>query len=152
VADFLLIANQTDDSNGRLLQAFEVASRRLEAKLWGLYENTPHRKSLVPGDKAIIYLAGNGRLGKHFIATTSIHAITEDRKIFSKALSSLSTPPIAAIQFGDIHFFMKPVSIKAIKDKLEFISQNTTKWGCVLQRGVKSISTKDALTIVGHSE
>ena len=151
MADFLLIANQTDDATGKLFQAFDVATRRLEAKLWGLYENTPHRKNIAPGDRVIIYLAGNGFLGKHFIATTSIHTITEDKKIFSKTLSSLSTPPIAAILFGDIHFFAKPVSIKEIKYKLEFVPQNTTKWGCVLQRGAKSISSKDFLTIVSHS-
>lgn len=145
---FLFIANQQDDTHGKTISAFDVAKSRLELTMWGLYENTPHRKIIAVGDTILIYIAGTGKLGMHFIATASVKKIVENKKEFERALFNLTTPLVSAAALENIHFFETPVSIKKIKHNLDFIPQKTNKWGCVLQRGVKKISEKDFSTIV----
>lgn len=147
--NYLLIANNTYDFSGKVYSSLEIANYRLDLGYWGLYEHTPHRKILAEGDKVIVYLAGSGTLGKHFLAQATIKQVTEDRKVLGKLVGD---PPIAAIEIVDINRFAKPVLITSIKEKLRFIPQGTPKWGGVLQRGVKRISQEDFETILMSSK
>lgn len=147
--NFLLIANAGDDNEGKPLDAIEIARARLNLKLWGLYENTPHRKTVQQGDKVIIYIAGTGKFGKHFVATAQVGMVLNDKKLFMTLVNSYN-PPFSALQLVNIAWFNDPLPIISVKTALDFIPQNTSKWGCVLQRGVKKISQKDFETILDN--
>lgn len=146
---YLLIVNDCWDDKGKKVTAREVAIHRLERGLWNLYANTPHRKYIEAGDQVIIYLAGQSREGKTFLASAVVKGITDDYK----SLKGLyGDPPIAAIMLGDINMFQTCPKISEIKDELDFVPKNNPKWGCVMQRGLKVISEEDYRRIIAAAE
>lgn len=146
---YLLIVNNTWKEDGSPISAEVVALRRLERGLWNLYENTPHRKNIVEGDKVIIYLAGSGPHGKSFAGKAVIDGISAD----CKSLKDLyGDPPVAALKLREIILFPNFPPIAQIKDELDFVPKNSPKWGCVMQRGLKRISDKDFNTIIAFVE
>jgi len=146
---FLLVANKSEGVSGEPVEAYQVAMRRLKSKTWGMYANTPHRKVVSVNDKVVIYVAGSGYLGKHFIASADIVKVVEGKNVKNDLW--LETPQVATLELGCIKYFDVPVSIKEVKDCLDFIPKNTSKWGCVLQRGLKRIKQSDFNTIIRFS-
>ena len=55
---FLLMSGAAHDLFGKRLKAFEVATTRLEAGLWPIFERTPNRRALRAGDLCLVYLTG----------------------------------------------------------------------------------------------
>lgn len=139
---FLLIASQAESIDGEQISSLEMARRRLTAKEWGLWANTPHRNELKPEDIFIVYVTGAN--GKQFVATAMAKEIQKDPKQYLADGDALTDPPVAVVKLDDIRWFNEPVPIAALKEKLQFIPQGTAKWGCVLQRGVKKIKPTDA--------
>lgn len=143
---FLLIASASEDLNGASISALEMANRRLGAKSWGLWANTPHKKEIAPEDILLVYIAGVN--GRKFIATAKAEMVRFGDQPYVGDGNALTDPPCAVIKLKDIRRFDAPIFISEIKDELEFIPKNVARWGCVLQRGVKRISSKDASTIL----
>ncbi|MEN9902685.1 MAG: hypothetical protein RL651_1349 [Pseudomonadota bacterium] len=143
---FLLIASPSEDIDGLSISAIEMATRRLNSKSWGLWANTPHKKEIAPGDMLIVYVAG--AKGKKFIATTTASEVNFSGKAYLGDGNALTYPPCVVLRLKNTNYFENPLEISGIKGKLDFIPQNVIRWGCVLQRGVKRISAKDARTIL----
>lgn len=147
---FLLIASPSEDLDGTNVSALEMANRRLASKTWGLWTNTPHKKEIAPDDLFLIYIAGPK--GKQFIATAHASKVTFGKHPYIGDGNALTDPPCAIIELENIKHFDHPVTMAAIKDKLDFIPKNVIRWGCVLQRGVKRISPSDADKILNEAK
>lgn len=152
---FLLITNRAEKIDGSWESAFNMANRRLNSHVWELYENTPHKKELKTGDLVIVYLAGPEKGAMSFIGQAEILKIDNSPRAcfdFERAnQDTLTAPPVAIITLHQIKFYKTPIKIHEIKDSLDFIPKTTNKWGCVLQRGVKKLSAKDAHKISSWS-
>lgn len=144
---FLLIASPTETFNGKIIPAEEMARRRLDAGMWGLYKNTPHKKHIKPGDELIIYLAGI-KGGMRFIAAATAGEINFKVRKYEVDGDALTNVPTAVLEVQDIRVFSRDVAIHDIKERLGFIPKGTNRWGCVLQRGAKQLTTEDASLII----
>lgn len=144
---FLLIASPSESIDGTRIPAEAMAMRRIEAGYWGLYENTPYKKKIQPGDTLIVYLAGYG--GRRFFASAEAGSIEfNPPRGFCVDGDALTDPPAAVISLVSTRIFSPSLPIIKIKEMLEFIPKGISKWGCVLQRGVKLVSDADASLIL----
>ncbi len=143
---YLLIASPSENTQGERVSALDLAERRLSAKKWGLWAHTPHQKEIQTGDLCIIYLAGTG--AKQFVACARVVNVLRSTTMNHIDGDALTDFPSTVLHLNDVQWFKHPISIANIKDKLDFIPKNVVRWGCVLQRGVKKISPKDASTIL----
>lgn len=143
---YLLIASPSEDSEGNIVSALELAKRRLDAKMWGLWSHTPHQKEIQAGDLCIVYLAG--AKGKQFVAYAHAEKVQPTSSKSHIDGNALTDFPSTVLHLRHVHWFEKPISISNLKDQLDFIPKHVIRWGCVLQRGVKRISSQDATTIL----
>lgn len=149
MAAFLLIASPAESVEGHRISSEAMARRRIEAGLWGLYANTPHKTEIREGDTLIVYLAGYG--GMRFLATAYAGAVDFRARNFRADGDALTDPPAAVLSLVSPHLFSSPLPMARVKDRLEFIPKGNPKWGCVLQRGVKRISDADASLILSEA-
>ena len=145
---FLLIVNRAENLDGGWIPALEMSRRRLDAGLWGLYANTPHRKQMAVGDEMIVYLAGPDDGAQSLVARATAGQVTAHGKGYLADGDALTDPPVAVLEMSGVAWLDQPVRITAIKDHLGFIPKGTNKWGCVMQRGVKRVSAEDAAKIL----
>ena len=150
---FLLIVSRAEGLDGKWVPAKEMASRRLEAKQWGLYSNTRCRREIAVGDEIIVYLAGTGLDTRHFVAKAVIAIINRTVKEYKGDGGDVLTDrPTSILELEHIEWFKNPVSIYSIKEKLNFIPKNNPKWGCVLQGGARKITQTDRDLIVSSQK
>lgn len=146
---FLLIAAKAESCDGLYISAETLAARRLRAGRWGLYAKTPHKSELRTGDQLIVYLAGEGE--RRFVASATVSEVDFKDQSNDADGDALTDLPVAILKLREVRNFKNHVSIIDIKDRLDFIPKSTTKWGCVLQRGLKRLSEADANTIMEAS-
>ena len=107
------------------------------------------------GDRVLIYLAGLEKEAKHFVAAATISGIDASARACqgykADGPDALAEPPVAVLSLADVRWFVAPVPVGLVKDKLDFVPKGTNKWGCVLQRGAKRIGEPDAERILGWS-
>lgn len=143
---FILIASKAYSRDDGWIASEEMARRRLEAGQWGLYENTPHKSAIAPGDVLLIYIAGAGRM--KFIASAEAGDVDFQARNYQADGDALTNPPAAVLHLENTNAFPKPLPISELRDKLDFIPKNTARWGAVLQRGAKKISASDAEVVL----
>lgn len=146
---YLLVANSVDAMSGGRIPADVIVRRRLSAGQWPLYKNTPHQKEMQIGEQVIIYLAGPKQM--KFAAHARISGFISAKSFSADGDDALTDPPVQAVLLSEAEWFSNPVSIRDIMEKLDFVPKNTIKWGCVLQRGAKKISSKDTKTILSKA-
>ena len=143
---YLLIASRAESINGGYVAAREIVRRRLEALQWPLFKNTPHQGKLVKGDRLIVYVAGEK--DRCFVASASVVSLTNGRDYDADGPEALTNAPFQTLNIDQVCWFAERVPISAIRNLLDFVPKGTNKWGCVLQRGLKAISPKDAALIL----
>jgi hypothetical protein len=143
---YILVASRAYSIDDEWIGSEEMARRRLEARQWGLYENTPHKSEISPGDTLLIYIAGARRM--QFIASAEAGDVDFAAKSYEADGDALTNPPAAVLHLRSTNTFSQPLPISEIKDDLDFVPKNNPKWGAVLQRGAKKISATDAKVIL----
>lgn len=143
---FLLVVSAAESINGKAISAEEMALRRLNAGMWALYKNTPHKREIQPGDELIIYLAG--RNGMRFIAAATAGEVNFRVKKYDADGDVLIGTPDAVLEVQNVRPFKQDVAIHEVKERLCFIPKGTKSWGCVLQRGAKRLTHEDATLIL----
>lgn len=145
---FLLVVNRCEQFDGSFDSAITMARRRLDAGKWALYANTPHKTEMKAGDRVLIYLAGNDKEAKHFVASATISGVDASpgacKRYEADGPHALVEPPVAVLSISEARWLSIPVPVAAVKDELDFVPKGTNKWGCVLQRGAKRIKESDA--------
>lgn len=140
---FILVTSGADKVDGGRMYAAEIAQRRITACKWPLYKNTPHRKEVLPGDRFVIYLAGQGPESQHFVASATMQGVTTGNGYDADGQDVIITPPESVLILSDVFRFTKLIPIRLILNQLSFIPRNSTNWGVVMQRGCKKISEND---------
>jgi hypothetical protein len=149
MASYILVANKVESADDGYIPALEIVQRRLGAGRWPLFKNTPHQKDVEAGDQALVYLAGHGE--QRFVAVSIIMGVEHARGYEADGLDALTNAPFQQLRLADTAWLSQPVPITSIKEQLDFVPKGTRKWGCVLQRGMKRISDRDAAVIIDHA-
>jgi len=146
---YIVVATDTLDLLGRSFSAFEVSTRRLEHKHWPLYEHTACRSKISCGDKVLIYVAGSGKNAQTFLASASVNGIEPVQgNMWDRENLITEQAPFCVLALSVDDLFPNPISIRPILKTLSFIPKNKSKWGAVMQTGLKKISLVDYETIV----
>ena|SRR3989344_2445864 len=149
---YILVVNDAESIDGEILPSDTLAKRRFESNNWPLYQNTPHRKEIKPGDQCLVYLAGKRINSQHFVAVATVSSVNDAARVPTKVETDvMSVPPVSFVCFDKVTTFIQPVPIRDLLTKLSFIPHNANSWGCVMQRGCKRISEKDFHIVVSHS-
>jgi hypothetical protein len=149
MVSYILVANKVDSACGGYIAAREIVERRLAAGRWPLFKNTPHQNEVRPGDRLIVYLAGNKE--RRFVAVSTAGGVQPSRGYAADGADALTNAPFQQLLLGNAEWLSPEVPIADIKDELIFVPKGTRKWGCVLRRGMKRISESDVATILHHS-
>jgi hypothetical protein len=145
---FLLVASDSQTSNGGELSGFRVALRRLKARKWSVYKRTPNRARIKTGDRVLIYAAGKKAGGGTFVASATISQISPPPRLTSMHTDEVQSDiPAAVLELSEVNLFELPPDIQEIRGELTFIP-NHKKWGAVLQGGCKNIDKADFDTII----
>lgn len=147
---YLLIASDAENATGGRADAKYVAEFRLRNGRWPLYENTPNRTQIRPGDECVIYLAGRGAARQEFLAVALVDRVVEanKRQTATDPPDVLTSIPETVIAFRDIRYFNPRVAIRPLLRELSFIPKNLQKWGASVRGGCRLISKADVELIV----
>jgi hypothetical protein len=142
---YLLIASDAESATGGTADAKYVAEFRLRNGRWPLYENTPNRTQIRPGDECIIYLAGMGLASQEFLAAAVVDRLVEthNRRITVDPPDVITSGPETVVEFRDIRYFSPRVPIRPLLRDLSFITKNLQKWGASVRGGCRLISRAD---------
>ncbi len=135
------------DFERKRVDAYTIASIRLDNMKWPIYCRTSNKKIINPGDHCLIYIGGRKTLTGNIIALATVGNVVNDNTPVD-SLDVLTGNPERVLPFSDINRFEMPVNIKAVLNYLEFTPKNTKHWGVSLQGGCKKISDYDFNWIV----
>jgi len=116
----------------------EFGSKKTDNR-WPIFAHTHHKKCLAKGDRVVFYLAGKGF--KKFIGSAEIDSSLRDD---DDGINHY-------VLLKHVNHWKKPVKIKTVLDKLEFI-ENKSKWGMYFQSGVRPMAEKDYSLLISPHE
>ena len=127
---WIFVTNEDDNAFAQIL----------DSRIWG-FENMPVRRLLPEiGDRAVFYLAGDGR--GYFAGETRLSStidVPAERK-------GIGGPISASIDMDDIKRWPSAVQFKLReprnREKLSMI-RNKNKWGSIFQGSIKEITEQD---------
>jgi hypothetical protein len=139
---FVLIASDSENTEGEIVSGYTVAMRRLKTRGWAVYRRTQNRRRLKVGDKLLIYAAGAQTGGGTFVASATVGRLSAPKNSLIGKVEFMNDIPEYIMEFADIHLFVKPVEIRSLRDRLAFVPKHS-RWGSVLQGGCKKIGESD---------
>jgi|GEM_PF-5178709 len=125
----------TEYSNYNFGSIKETLNKLIKENTWKIGLRTTHRQNLKKNDKSVFYVSGNNRM--YFIAS----AVIDSEFIYE------GDPIYGYINLRKMNLFNKPIFIKSILDKLNFI-KNRKYWGLHFQNGIIPINEKDYNKII----
>lgn len=149
---YLLTKRDGFTASGEIINATDAALALLDAGFWPLFKGTPCRKMVKPGQKVLIYLAGNNYDCQRVIASVTIESITEwSKRIHAKQYPlMLDDEPSLVLNFSDIKVFSSSVSIRDHLHSLDLVpKKNPAKWGMAMVGGMKSLTEHDYKILSG---
>ena len=130
--DYLILVSSDGKKNG-----LEIFKDRIKKNKWPIYDRTPQLLNVKAGKNVIFYIAGTGEKKQSFVGTAKIKKrintqddVSDPHQEFRKVMFY--------IEFEDIRFFQRSISIKDHIEKLDFI-KNKEKYGLYFQGGVCKI-------------
>lgn len=138
---YILVANDGEGFKGEILDAMTIVKARLEFNKWELYDRTPNRSSMKPGDYCLFYLAGKTSKAQHVIGEAVVRNVARTK--FQQRLYVQTEIPCGYLEFDQVKIYDKPISLRENLSKLSFIPPNKGKWGAALQSGCRKISAGD---------
>lgn len=140
---FLLIKTPGYNSKGFRASGFECASALLQAACWPLFQRTPNRTRIQPGDRVAILATGDAK-GRMILGMARVRATEE-----WKPAMHVDTPilldggiPATMLWLDQVRDFKPPILFDSVKEDLSFVPKKL-KWGTVLARGARCISEAD---------
>lgn len=108
--------------------------RRINQNRWPIYNHTPHRSDLKPGDEVVFYMGGTG--GQKFLGSGTLSS------------RMIQGEPEHHVEISDVKVWKKPLPIRPIIQELKFITRKDKKWGVHLQGGVLPLYDDDYKFII----
>lgn len=141
---YVLVTTDAENINGKRVGAFSIAQMRLSQQVWPLFMGTPHRTKIKPGDKCLIYIAGNHPHSKHVVARIEVKSLMPSKRGAQiENLELLTDQSVSSIHFSTVEYFEKPVDIRLLLNVLSFLPSNKQKWGAGMRSGCRAISRSD---------
>ncbi len=132
----------TSDFKGKI--AFEILNERIDEKKWLIFDKTRDKEHLIIGTKIIFYIAGKFKFSKSFYAIGEIQEIEKSDDFYDPEYNQYVSQ---FITFKVTKLFSKPIDIRSIKEKLNFI-RKPKYYGLDLIGGVKIIQRQDFELII----
>lgn len=151
---FVLTVADADRNRRYLPSALDLAKYRLKRKEWGLKKRTRYRRHMKPGDKVLIYLSGARDFSQHFIAEGIIASASQGNKGALVDSPNIQTSIFSEFKIGltGIRFFPRPVCVRDLLEKFEFVSPHRRKmWRIYFQGGALRLPRKDFELVVRAS-
>ena len=152
---FVLIAADADRNRRYLPSAFDLAKYRLERKEWGLKDRTRYRRSMMPGDKVLIYISGHRENAQHFVASAIIASIPTDNSGGVVDSPTMQTAIFSEykVALKNVHYFTNPVCARHLLNKFKFIAPNRqSMWRIYFQGGAMRLKRYDFNLVVRHGK
>lgn len=145
---YVLVCMGGIDVHERRVDARRIATGRLHAKQWPLYENTAHTSAFQPNDRVLVYIGGAGEAAQTFIGQAKFVRVVDAPTAWADAAGSVASGVVTSIaHLTDVEIWDEPVSIREHLDGLKFI-KNRSRWGLHLMGGVREIPKEDYDKIV----
>jgi len=144
VSYFMLIVNDAHSVSDTRVPAARVALHRLNRALWPLYKGTKNRNAITPGDKVVVYVAGEHKHRQTFLAYASVAAVESSgrRHATIDPEDLLTDAAYKVLRLRDVVFLQPPVEIRPLLGKLSFL-RKTNRWGAALVGGCRSMTARD---------
>lgn len=139
---FLLMSGPAEDLSCKRLEAYQVATIRLEGGLWPIFERTPNRRVLKGGDHCLVYLTGRGREGQSILCQFSIGRIVPPSPRVDRELAS-SVPIAFALEILNLVKFDPPKPVRPKLSNLSFMGTNEKRWGMAFRCGCRRLLESD---------
>ena len=143
---FLLITSDSEDWSGGFIPSEVRIETRLREKKWPLYINTRNKKLIKTGDLCLFYAGGNrspqsGRI----LFKATVDSIKSWRSEVGSldALNAASQNPASYVSLSNVYEYQNKLVLKDLLGQLSFCPKNMTKWGAVLQGGMRKIEKRD---------
>lgn len=146
---YMLIVSDMKDAICGNKSGFAIAKLRLADKEWPLFKKTLYKEKIEPGDLCLIYVAGKNENSKCFISAMTVSEVMSGP--YEKDKINPEKKFNKVLKFSETKIFEKPVQIKDIFDRLEFVKGYEAHWGRVLQGGCRKLSKNDYKLVVNSS-
>lgn len=147
VSDYLIFVSSDGKKNG-----YDIFKDRIKQNLWPIYVKTPQLINVKVGKKIIFYIAGNGVISQHFVASAIIDKIV-DQKYTNSDPNQEFKQILFSVKFRDIEIFKKYINIKDHINKLSFIEKSKRSiYGLYFQGGVCKINNQSYEYILNKSK
>lgn len=131
----------------------EIIFELFSKKLWLFKDKYPLNRQIIklnPGDKVLLYVAGDGR--KYYIAKFEIGSKVEEIELFKNQINEdIYNLFNYGIAIKNIETFDTKVPVKEILSKLLFINDEKN-WGLFFRHTIKRIPEADYYKILGYSK
>ncbi len=142
---YILIANDSENNQGKAIAAAEMIQLRVANKQWEIYQRTKFKDALKKDDICLFYSAGRKVGSKNILGEGTV------KTIHLKPICNIDyvnhEEPLKYIEFSKTIIYSQPIDIKKKLDLLGFIPPNRQKWGVVFMNGCRKISKEDYITI-----
>jgi predicted RNA-binding protein with PUA-like domain len=151
---FIFIKSSSIDKEGQLIEGEEATLRFLNLKKWPLYDGTPNQKKLKINDQIVFYSSSTYKKPGQLIATAVVDEIINgNSKDYIKSEIFIDKTISVTVNLKCINIFKKTITLKDIKDYLEFTKvKNDKKWGATLIGGVRKITENDFIKIMSFAK
>jgi hypothetical protein len=148
---FILVANDTENVDGKIKPALDIAKNRISRMTWPLYLRTHNRRRISVGDICLIYLAGRKELSQHVVYEALVDEVNATGGNSLCEGDIVTEPAATTLQFSKVERLAHPRNIRNILPKLSFCPRNLSKWGAIFQGGCTLISKQDYNIIISST-
>jgi predicted RNA-binding protein len=129
----------TSDNQG---VAYNIFLKRIKEKKWVTYLKTLNYSSLKENDQIIFYIAGSSINRQTFVGNAMVEKVNLTKNNFIVDPDDVKKQISSIIDLKNINIFKKPVGVKELIEKLDFI-KNKYNWGMFFHGGIREMNKKD---------
>lgn len=144
--NYMVIINNMQMGNVSL-EAMDIVVTLFDAATWLFSPRTAKVQSLVPGDKFVVYMAG--QQNKCFVGTFTLETAPTEFNSNPEGLENLLKYFSLSSKIKDVSLWPTPVPIRSILVDLTFIVDKKN-YGLYLRQGIRQLSEADFDIIVGY--
>ncbi len=148
---YLICSDKIDTKNKNNSSAFDIYKRRITESKWPLYTTTRHSDEIKHNDKLLIYLAGNQKYCRHFIAYVEVAKVEPVENLKFVDIDSNIGLIKSYLILKNNKEFLHPFNVKENLDTLSFIIHKKS-YGLFFQGGVRKIDEKSFNQIISSSK
>lgn len=146
---FLLVTNDPVLKGMQKTDAYTLVMKRLEKRMWPLYEKTRLRERITTGVRVAFYVAGKREHTGTIVATATVSGRVSPSHggIRTDPPEYLTDRPEIVLELENISILAPPVPLREFIPRLSFCPKDLKNWGSALQGGVRRLTDRDWTTL-----